>query len=150
MLLVPYHELHAHDLDPSSRTATPPRKPPFSILDCLNMPEQPPQDHQQMMHMAAHENTSASSTSASSDTDMVAQALEIARENPGDALDPAISNVLESALANIWARVQAQPESYVMSRDEFAIFNFFQHRFQGNKTAMEARKRYWDNLTVPS
>ncbi|KAF4464385.1 hypothetical protein FALBO_8776 [Fusarium albosuccineum] len=75
----------------------------------------------------------------------VAQALEIARESPDGSSDPTISKILEAALAQIWAKVQAHPDSYVMSRDEFAVFNFFQHRFAGDKTAVNARKRYWDN-----
>ncbi|KAK4071455.1 uncharacterized protein Triagg1_6116 [Trichoderma aggressivum f. europaeum] len=75
----------------------------------------------------------------------VAQALEIARESPDGASDPTVSKILELALSQIWGRVQAQPDSYVMTRDEFAVFNFFQHRFQGDKTAVKARKRYWDH-----
>ena len=76
---------------------------------------------------------------------IVAQALEIARDSPNGAKEPSVSSILEGALAEIWAKVQAQPESYVMTRDEFAVFNFFQGRFVGNQTAVAARKRYWDN-----
>lgn len=75
----------------------------------------------------------------------VAQALEIARESPDGASDPTVSKILEVALSQIWGKVQAQPDSYVMTRDEFAVFNFFQHRFTGDKTAVTARKRYWDH-----
>ncbi|KAK5987132.1 hypothetical protein PT974_11250 [Cladobotryum mycophilum] len=75
----------------------------------------------------------------------VAQALEIARESPDGAQDPTVSKILERALAEIWARVEAEPDTYVMTRDEFAVFNFFQHRFTGNTKAVTARKRYWDN-----
>ncbi|KAH7326037.1 hypothetical protein B0I35DRAFT_474741 [Stachybotrys elegans] len=75
----------------------------------------------------------------------VAQALEIARESPDGAQDPTVSKILEQALSNIWAKVQAQPSSYVMTRDEFAVFNFFQNRFTGNATAIMARRRYWDH-----
>ncbi|EQL03763.1 hypothetical protein G6O67_004425 [Ophiocordyceps sinensis] len=75
----------------------------------------------------------------------VAQALEIARESPDGASDPTVSKILEHALAHAWGKVAAQPESYVMTRDEFAVFNFFQHRFTGDGVAVAARKRYWDN-----
>jgi hypothetical protein len=81
----------------------------------------------------------------SSHDDTVAQALEIARESPDGASDPTISAILENALSQIWARVQAQPNSYVMTRNEFAVFNFFQHLFEGDKDAIAARKRYWDS-----
>ena len=78
----------------------------------------------------------------------VAQALEIARESPDGALDPTVSKILEHALSHIWGQVKAQPASYVMTRDEFAVFNFFQHRFVGDKDAMAARKRYWDHASA--
>ncbi|KAG6027525.1 hypothetical protein E4U40_001494 [Claviceps sp. LM458 group G5] len=75
----------------------------------------------------------------------VAQALEIARESPDGASDPTISKILEHSLSQIWSRVQNQHGTYVMSRDEFSVFNFFQHRFAGDEDAIAARKRYWDN-----
>ncbi|KAH8170525.1 hypothetical protein LIA77_09306 [Sarocladium implicatum] len=78
----------------------------------------------------------------------VSQALEIARESPDGAQDPTVSQILERALTTIWGKVQAQPDSYVMTRDEFAVFNFFQHRFKGDKTAVSARKRYWDHASA--
>ncbi|KAI1192718.1 hypothetical protein F5X97DRAFT_316538 [Nemania serpens] len=81
--------------------------------------------------------------------DDVIQALEIARESPEAASHGTIRDMLESALADIWGRVLADEFGYVMSRDEFAIFNFFQDRFRNNPIAMRARKRYWDNLSVP-
>ncbi|KAJ1326597.1 hypothetical protein MN608_08044 [Microdochium nivale] len=79
------------------------------------------------------------------DNTEVAQALEIARESPEGAKDAVVCNILESALHSLWTKVVAQPDSYVMTRDEFAVFNYFQHRFAGNKLAIAARSRYWDN-----
>lgn len=76
----------------------------------------------------------------------VAQALEVARDSPGGADDPTVSAILEAALAAILRRIQARPASYVMTREEFAVFNYFQHRFQGDGLATAARKRYWDHL----
>ncbi|KAF4502726.1 hypothetical protein FAGAP_1029 [Fusarium agapanthi] len=85
----------------------------------------------------------SSSKRAVSRQDIVAQSLEIARESPDGASYPSIREILESALEEIWTKVQDQPDSYIMTRDEFAVFNFFQHRFAGDKMAMTARKRYW-------
>ncbi|KAK2599679.1 hypothetical protein N8I77_011413 [Diaporthe amygdali] len=76
----------------------------------------------------------------------VTEALEIARDSPDGSRYPVVSDILESALTQLWDRVTAQPESYVMSRDEFAVFNFYQHRFVGNKLAFAARMRFWDNI----
>ncbi|TWU70794.1 hypothetical protein ED733_000523 [Metarhizium rileyi] len=89
--------------------------------------------------------SSSPAPSKNSQDAAVAQALEIARESPDGASDPTVSKILENALSQAWAKVEAHPSSYVMSRDEFAVFNFFQHRFIGDKDAVEARKRYWDN-----
>ncbi|CAG8972436.1 hypothetical protein HYALB_00001125 [Hymenoscyphus albidus] len=78
----------------------------------------------------------------------VPQALEIARDSEEGARDPTVVNVLETALASIWSKIEARPSTYVMTRDEFAVFNYFQHRFEGQQVATDARKRYWDNLEV--
>ncbi|KAF5620985.1 peptide-N4-(n-acetyl-beta-glucosaminyl)asparagine amidase A [Fusarium sp. NRRL 52700] len=87
----------------------------------------------------------ASHRRSQQDDASVAQALEIARESPDGSSDPTISKILETALTRIWGKVEMHPDSYVMTRDEFAVFNFFQYRFGDNKNAVKARKRYWDN-----
>lgn len=115
--------------------------PEIPYFNFANISSPPALDSATTAAMAA-----AAAVNARSQQDAsVAQALEIARESPDGSSDPTISKILEAALAQIWAKVQAQPDSYVMTRDEFAVFNFFQHRFAGDKTAVKARKRYWDN-----
>ncbi|TAQ91415.1 hypothetical protein B7494_g259 [Chlorociboria aeruginascens] len=78
----------------------------------------------------------------------VAEALEIARGSPEGAEDPIVKQVLENAISEIWAKISANPTAYVMTRDEFAVFNYFQIRFKDNQVAVSAIKRYWDNLRV--
>lgn len=78
----------------------------------------------------------------------VAQALEVARDTPEGAQDPTVVSILESALTDIWRKIEAQPASYVMTRDEFAVFNYFQSRFAGQQLAAAARRRYWDHLEL--
>ncbi|KAJ2979637.1 hypothetical protein NQ176_g3127 [Zarea fungicola] len=75
----------------------------------------------------------------------VSQALEIARESPAGASDLKVRKLLDQAISHIWAKVQAQPDEYVMTREEFSVFNYFQHRFVGDRKAVAARARYWDN-----
>lgn len=75
----------------------------------------------------------------------VEHALEIARDTPEGTQDPSVVDVLENAIADIWRKVQAKPTSYVMSRGEFAVFNYFQSRFLGNELATSAKKRFWDS-----
>ncbi|KAK9782806.1 hypothetical protein SCAR479_01149 [Seiridium cardinale] len=130
MLLVNPHEVQPHTYYMNYRPATPSAP---TVHHILSMPSQH-REHQQ-----------SANCSSSYNNNTVAQALEIARESPDGAMDPTVSGILEGALAQIWAKVQAHPNSYIMSRDEFAVFNYFQHRFEGNKTATAARRRYWDN-----
>jgi hypothetical protein len=75
----------------------------------------------------------------------MAKVLEIARDIDG-ALLLFIRNVLESSVTRIWRKIQAQPYSYIMTRNEFTVFNFFQCCFQGQDHATIAKKRYWDHM----
>ena len=68
----------------------------------------------------------------------IAQALEIARDSQEGAQDPIVKSILETALEEIWNRIQAQPELYVMTREKFAVFNFYQDRFEGQELAVAA------------
>ena len=77
--------------------------------------------------------------------DGIIDALKLARNSCGEVHNPTVSKILEQAQSHIWAKSQAHPKSYVMTRNKFAIFNFFQHCFTGNIIAAMARKRYWDN-----
>ncbi|KAF2398951.1 hypothetical protein EJ06DRAFT_557490 [Trichodelitschia bisporula] len=74
----------------------------------------------------------------------MARALDIARNSEG-IVDPVISSYLERSLRDVWARIEAQPEAYVLSKDEFALFNYFQHRFLTSRIAQRAVQRFWEN-----
>lgn len=76
------------------------------------------------------------------------QALEIARDNEEEIQDPIVSSTLENAIGSIWRKIEGAPETYILTRDEFAVFNYFQARFAGQPLAVAARKRYWDHLSV--
>ncbi|EMF08317.1 uncharacterized protein SEPMUDRAFT_24013, partial [Sphaerulina musiva SO2202] len=72
------------------------------------------------------------------------RALDIARNSEGD-LDPSVSAYLEDALTDIWRRLMIQPDDYIMTKDEFAVFNFYRGRFDDNEVAENAVARYWAN-----
>ncbi|RKF77063.1 hypothetical protein GcM1_222022 [Golovinomyces cichoracearum] len=74
----------------------------------------------------------------------VKEALDRARECANCAQKTAVIALLESEIGTVWKKILADP-NYLMSRDEFAIFNFFQTRFEGQQVARDARKRYWDH-----
>ena len=76
------------------------------------------------------------------------RAVDIARNTEGD-LDPSVQSYLDGALNEIWNRINLQPDSYILTSDEFAVFNFFRLRFQGNSVAEQAVARYWRNIEEP-
>lgn len=100
-------------------------------------------------HIMPHRVSVSSASSAEATKERLAsvnQALEVARDSPEGASDPSIFKILDEAVSDIWVKIQTKPDSYVMTRDEFAVFNYFQARFHDNKIAMDAKKRFWDNL----
>jgi len=77
------------------------------------------------------------------------KAIDLARNTEGD-LDPGVATYLEQALDDIWSKINAAPDSYILERDEFAIFNFYIQRYDGQPVAEQAIDRYWRNTTEPS
>lgn len=151
------HALAAHPTQPLDRRQGLPI--PY-LYNMSGLTSTPPADHSSVSATPTPNppaSTPSSVASASPTTAPVAkpavdpvvtQALEIARESPDGAADPTISNILEGALSHLWAKVQAAPDAYVMSKDEFSLFNFYQHRFVGDQMAVLARRRYWDNASA--
>ncbi|KAI9734837.1 MAG: hypothetical protein M1834_001916 [Cirrosporium novae-zelandiae] len=83
------------------------------------------------------------------------QALAIVRDSDSGQVDISITRFLEGEIDDIWRRIQAQPNTYVMSEDEFAVFNYFRARFRrgaDDSIAASAVKRFWDHykLTHPT
>lgn len=76
----------------------------------------------------------------------VRRALAIAQNTEYDTLDPAVRDLLERTNARIWDRIHAEPASYVLSTDEFAVFNFYQNEWEDKREiAVAAVRRYWDS-----
>ncbi|KAH8425679.1 hypothetical protein N8T08_000243 [Aspergillus melleus] len=86
----------------------------------------------------------ANSTSSANQA-RIRQALEHARDCEDGNIDRQTSDILEAAITDLWRRVQNQPDSYVLSRDEFALFNYFLRRFNGSPVARRAVERFWNN-----
>lgn len=74
------------------------------------------------------------------------RAIDIARNTEGD-LDPNVSTYLEGALIDIWNRINENPDTYVLTRDEFPVFNYYRHRFKDSIVAEQAVDRYWRNTS---
>lgn len=87
---------------------------------------------------------SGETTSSSQIT--LAKALDIVRNNEEGQVHPSVTAVLEKALGDVWRRIQAQPSTYVMSRDEFAVFNYHRNRFKDSQVAQQAVARFWNHF----
>lgn len=74
----------------------------------------------------------------------VQAALAIARESDGE-IDPAVLAYLENALQMLWDRVLRMPDSYIMTKDEFALFNFHRHQYSSSSIVRGAVARFWNN-----
>ena len=70
--------------------------------------------------------------------------LEIAKE--ADVIPPSVSATLEKALQEAYRRIKAQPEVYIMSKDEYAVLNYFQGRFKNDRLYSQAVFRFWKNI----
>lgn len=76
------------------------------------------------------------------------RAIDHARNSEGE-LNPTVRQYLEQAFADIRARILLQPDTYILSKDEFAVFNYYIRRFEEPDLAAEkplaekAVERYW-------
>lgn len=83
-------------------------------------------------------------TASRLDRDTVRRALEEARTSEDGHISPQTSAILETAIGELWTKIQRHPE-YILSRDEFALFNYFRDRFRGSSIAQRAVERFWNN-----
>lgn len=77
----------------------------------------------------------------------VANALEIAKDNQNGPIPPAVTQMLERNIGDIWRRIQAEPLTYVMTREEFAVFTYYRSRFDNNAVARQAVARFWNHYS---
>lgn len=76
------------------------------------------------------------------------QAVHVAQNSEG-GVDQRLAQFLEKNLAGVWARLNAQPNTYVLRQDEFALLNYYRTRFGDNDIVRSATKRFWDNHKGP-
>jgi hypothetical protein len=72
------------------------------------------------------------------------QAVHIAQNSDG-GIDQRLAQFLEKRLAEVWAKLNAQPTSYILLTDEFALINYYRPRFGDSVIVRDATKRFWDN-----
>ncbi len=71
----------------------------------------------------------------------VPEALQIAKYNNG--VPPAIPALVEDVFNDLWRRIQAQPADYVMTKEEFAVFNYYRSRLSNDSMIQNAISRFW-------
>ncbi|XP_014558656.1 hypothetical protein COCVIDRAFT_24903 [Bipolaris victoriae FI3] len=60
------------------------------------------------------------------------QAVNVAQNSEG-GVDQRLAQFLEKRLAEVWAKLNAHPGSYVLPPDEFALLNYYRTRFGDNE-----------------
>ena len=78
----------------------------------------------------------------------VARALEIAKENQNGQIPAAVAQVLERSIGDIWRRIEAQPSTYVMKKEEYAVFAYYRSRYENNSIAQQAVARFWNHFKL--
>ncbi|KAF2018199.1 hypothetical protein BU24DRAFT_461156 [Aaosphaeria arxii CBS 175.79] len=68
----------------------------------------------------------------------LSQAVHIAQNSEG-GVDQRLAQHLERRLAEVWAKLQAQPNTYIFPPDEFALFNYYKSRFGDSELVRSAR-----------
>lgn len=74
----------------------------------------------------------------------LSQAVHVAQNSDG-GVDQRLAQYLEKQLAVVWAKLNAQPHTYILPSDEFALMNYYRTRFGDNEIVRNATKRFWDN-----
>ncbi len=75
----------------------------------------------------------------------IERAIIIAQSATNDNLDQQTKDILTLALRAIWRRIQAQPDTYLLTALEARVFNYHQSLFRGNELARVTWARYWAN-----
>ncbi|MCJ1451215.1 hypothetical protein MMC28_001551 [Mycoblastus sanguinarius] len=74
-----------------------------------------------------------------------ARALQIAKDSQSGQIPPPVTALLERNIGDLWRRIQAQPTTYIMSKDEYAVFNYYQGRYQNDRVGQQAVARFWNH-----
>jgi hypothetical protein len=70
-------------------------------------------------------------------------ALQILRDTEDDNVPQAVEIFVERELRVIVQSLEAAPDSYLLTKDEFALFNFYRHRYANEQFTESAISRFW-------
>jgi hypothetical protein len=78
--------------------------------------------------------------------DAIELASFLARVTKTGDQDPIVRIIMEDEIQRIWANIHGQP-GYVMSEEDYKVFNFFQYSYPNHPLAIEAKRKY---ATLPA
>ena len=81
------------------------------------------------------------------DLAMVQRAITIAQNATDDNLDSEIREILQVTFHGICRRIQAAPNSYILTDLQARVFNYHQAQWRDNDLARRAMARYWSNTS---
>lgn len=76
----------------------------------------------------------------------LARALEMVRNNESEDIHQSVNTTLQKAIDDIWRRIHAAPDTYIMTKQEFAVFNYFRPRFADSEVTRRAVERFWNHF----
>ncbi len=71
------------------------------------------------------------------------EALEIAKQKQHGDVDSTVAAFLRPKMDEVMRRLQAQPSTYVFTKDEFAVVNYYRDTFGDNEITQQAIMRFW-------
>ena len=74
----------------------------------------------------------------------VPEALVIVKQHQHGEIDPGVTSFLAGRAHEIWQNIQAQPSTYVLTREEFAVFTYYRGLFGHDPVAQQAVQRFWE------
>ena len=74
----------------------------------------------------------------------IPKALEIAKAN--NEIPANVVQLLERSNTSIWQKIQAHPTTYIMTKDEYMVLNYFQERYKNNASYDQAVARFWKHF----
>ncbi|KAH7355602.1 peptide N-acetyl-beta-D-glucosaminyl asparaginase amidase A-domain-containing protein [Pyrenochaeta sp. MPI-SDFR-AT-0127] len=69
----------------------------------------------------------------------LSQAVHVAQNSEG-GVDQRLAQFLEKQLAIVWSKLNAQPNTYILPSDEFALMNYYRTRFGDNEIDLNKRR----------
>ena len=75
----------------------------------------------------------------------VPEAINIVKQHRRGEIDPAVTSFLARIAEGIWQRLKAQPSTYVLTKEEFAVFTYFRDVFGDDEVVQQAIARFWNH-----